>query len=109
MSCASSAPAMLARLPERLRNDPQVRQEVGRLMIEALAAQALHAISADGDHPGVPAASINFTLQAFQPTNADTIYKNATITPGGVYRLRGEAGSVRIFQVGPVRPPRRFP
>lgn len=37
----------IAKLPERLRNDPQVRQEVGRLLLEALAAKSIEAISAD--------------------------------------------------------------
>jgi len=42
---------MMAKLPERLRNDPQVRQETGRLLLEALAERTIEAIGADGDHP----------------------------------------------------------
>jgi hypothetical protein len=97
-SLSKLAPAMLARLPESMRDDPQIRQEVGRLMVEAVASRALEAISGDGDHPWfVP--TIGLTLNIFQP-NADTIYKSATITPGGVYRLRGRRGSVRIAKIG---------
>jgi len=84
---------IIARLPERLRNDPQVRQEAGRLLLEALAAKTIEAISADGDHPVFLPAS-NVTLNIGQP-NADTTYRSAAITPGGVYRLRGGVGSLR--------------
>ena len=89
---------IIARLPERLRNDPQVRQEAGRLLLEALAAKTIEAISADGDHPVFLPAS-NVTLNIGQP-NADTTYRSAAITPGGVYRLRGGVGSLRIFKLG---------
>jgi len=89
---------MMAKLPERLRNDPQVQQEAGRLLLEALAARTLDAISADGDHP-VFLPWINVTLNVFQP-NADTVYRKAILTPGGKYRIRGERGSLRIFKLG---------
>jgi hypothetical protein len=89
---------MLARLPESMRRDPQVRQEVGRLMLEAVAARSLEALADDGDHPEfVPAG--NVWLNIMQP-NDDTVYKGATITPGGVYRLRGERGLLRIAAIG---------
>jgi len=39
------------------------------------------------------------TLNIGQP-NADTTYRSAAITPGGVYRLRGGVGSLRIFKLG---------
>jgi hypothetical protein len=91
-------PKMLAKLPDRLRNDPQVQQEAGRLLLEAVAAKTIEAISSDGDHP-VFLPSLNVTLNVFQP-NADTIYRNAVITPGGSYRLRGERGSLRVFKLG---------
>jgi hypothetical protein len=42
---------VIAKLPERLRNNPQIQQEVGRLLLEATAARTLEAISADGNHP----------------------------------------------------------
>jgi hypothetical protein len=92
----------IAKLPERLRNDPQIQQEVGRLLLEATAARTLEAISADGNHP-VFLPWINATLNVFQP-NADTIYKKAVIAPGGTYRLRGELGSIRIFKMGQFGP-----
>jgi hypothetical protein len=91
-------PKMLAKLPDRLRNDPQVQQEAGRLLLEAVAAKTIEAISSDGDHP-VFLPSLNITLNVFQP-NADTTYRNAVITPGGSYRLRGERGSLRVFKLG---------
>jgi hypothetical protein len=89
---------MIARLPERLRNDPQVQEEAGRLLLEAVAQKSIEAISADGDHP-VFLPSSNITLNVGQP-NADTTYRRAIITPGGVYHLRGELGSLRIFNLG---------
>jgi len=89
---------VLANLPERLRNNAQVQQETGRLLLEAVAARTIQAISADGDHP-VFLPALNVTLNAGQP-NADTTYRSTPITAGGVYRLRGEIGSLRIFNVG---------
>jgi len=91
-------PRMLARLPEAQRSDPQIQQEVGRLMLEALATRALETISADPDHPAF-LPSLNPTLNIYQP-NADTIYKSSYITPGGTYRIRGTRGSVRIAKLG---------
>jgi hypothetical protein len=96
------APRMLAKLPERLRNDPQAQQEIGRLMLEALAARTIETIAADGDHP-MFLPSLNLTLNIFQP-NADTTYRTAYITPGGSYRLRGDAGSLRISKIGQFGP-----
>jgi Protein of unknown function (DUF1214) len=88
---------MMALLPERLRNDPQVQQEIGRLMLGALAARTLDALASDGDHPAfIP--WISATLNVIQP-NADTVYKKAVITPGGTYRIRGDRGSLRILKM----------
>jgi len=88
---------MMALLPERLRNDPQVQQEVGRLMLGALAARTLDALASDGDHPAfIP--WIGATMNVIQP-NADTIYKKVVITPGGTYRIRGDRGSLRILKM----------
>jgi hypothetical protein len=92
------APAMLAKLPERLKDDVHTQHEIGRLMLSALAARAIEAISADGDHP-MFLPSLNLTFNIFQP-NADTTYRTAFITPGGTYRLRGNAGSLRIAKIG---------
>jgi len=97
------APKMLAKLPPALRGDPRIQQELGRLMLEALAQNCIEAIAADGDRPLFLPLS-NVVLGVFQP-NADTVYKKAVITPGGSYRLRGRAGSVRIARIGTMAPP----
>ncbi len=89
---------MIARLPERLRGDSRVQQEVGRLLLEAVAAKSIEAIGSDRDHP-VFLPTSNVILDVFQP-NSDTTYRTALITPGGAYRLRGERGSVKIFKLG---------
>lgn len=83
---------MLAKLPEPMRRDPQVQQEVARLALESLASQTLSAIGADGDHPQF-LPSIGQLLNVGQP-NADTIYRSAAITPGGSYRIRGLRGTL---------------
>lgn len=93
---------MLARQPERLRNDPQVQQELGRLMLESMASHTLEAISADVNHPTF-LAMLNATLNVGQP-NADTIYRQAIISDQGEYRLRGDRGSVRILMLSEFRP-----
>ncbi|HXD03724.1 MAG TPA: hypothetical protein VN627_10490, partial [Novosphingobium sp.] len=91
-------PKMLDRLPPELRSDPQVQQEVGRLMLESLSVGSLAAISGDPDRP-VFLPALNQTINVSQP-NADTVYKRATITPGGTYRLRGRTGNIRMARVG---------
>lgn len=89
---------LLAQLPERLRNDPQIRQEAGRLLIGAVASQSIAALGADADHPAF-LPSLNFYLEVGQP-NADTTYRSAVIDGKGSYRIRGEIGSLRILRVG---------
>lgn len=95
-------PRIYAKLPPRLRDDPQVRQEAARLLLSAITQQAIEAISADGDHP-VFLPFISMTLNLAQP-NADTTYRSARITPGGVYRLRGTVGSLPISKIGQLGP-----
>jgi hypothetical protein len=90
-------------LPERLRNDPQIREEAGRLLIGAVASQSIAALGADADHPAFLPA-LNVDLEMGQP-NADTTYRSAVIDGEGSYRLRGEIGSVRILRVGLFGPP----
>jgi hypothetical protein len=93
---------ILARLPAEQRNDPQIRQEVGRLALSAVAAGTIDALASDPDHP-VFLPQINNYITTGQP-NADTNYRSAKITPGGIYRLRGRRGSMnqaRIAEVGP--------
>ncbi|MBV1688350.1 DUF1214 domain-containing protein [Novosphingobium sp. G106] len=94
---------MLAKLPEPMRNDPQMQQEVARLALEALASQTLDAIAGDGDAPQFM-PSIGQVLNIGQP-NADTIYRSAHITPGGAYRLRGIRGNVSLAIIQQVLPP----
>jgi hypothetical protein len=94
--------ALLAKLPESERNDPQIQQEAARLALEAFATSALDAIGGDGDHPAFLPAS-NQLLNVGQP-NADTTYRSARITPGGTYRLRGRRGTDRIVFVGEFAP-----
>jgi hypothetical protein len=93
---------IIARLPERLKNDPQVREEAGRLLLEAVASESISAIGADRDHP-VFLPAINFYLNVGQP-NADTTYRSAIMDGAGSYRIRGELGSDRILRVGLFRP-----
>ncbi|HEX7854548.1 MAG TPA: hypothetical protein VF503_12725 [Sphingobium sp.] len=93
---------VLARLPEDERNDPQVRQEVGRLALSAVTAAAIDALASDPDHP-VFVPQLNNYITVGQP-NADTNYRSAKITPGGIYRLRGRRGSTnqaRVAEAGP--------
>ncbi len=89
---------IVARLPERLRSDPQVREEAGRLLLDAVASESISAIGADPDHP-VFLPAINFYLNIGQP-NADTTYRSAAVDGSGSYRIRGEIGSLRILRVG---------
>jgi hypothetical protein len=93
---------MLAKLPASMRADPQVQQEVGRLALEALATSTLEAIGGDGDAPQF-LPSIGQVMNVGQP-NADTIYRAATITPGGAYRLRGKRGDLRLAVIAQVVP-----
>ena len=93
---------MRQRLPERLRNDPHVRQESVRLLLAGLLRTTNDAIAHDRAHPMfVP--ELNLVQNIFQP-NADTIYKAALIGKSGSYRLHGERGDVRMMvmaQLGP--------
>ena len=66
---------ILARLPAAQRDDPQVRQEVGRLALSAVAAATLDALASDPDHP-VFLPEINNYITIGQP-NADTNYRSA--------------------------------
>ena len=93
---------ILARLPADQQKDPQIRQEAARLALSAVAAASLDALASDPDHP-VFVPQLNNYLTIGQP-NADTNYRSAKITPGGVYRLRGRRGSMNqasISESGP--------
>ncbi len=93
---------MLAKLPVSMRADPQVQQEVARLALEALTTSTIEALGGDGDAPQF-LPSIGQVLNVGQP-NADTIYRAASITPGGSYRLRGKQGSLRLAVIAQVVP-----
>ncbi len=88
---------MLVKLPLSMQSDPQIRQEVGRVALAALASSAIDALGSDGDHP-VFLPQIGHTLNVGQP-NADTVYLTARIAPGGSYRIRGTRGSLRMANV----------
>jgi hypothetical protein len=85
---------VVARLPERVRGDPRIRQELARKMQSALIFSAFDSLAGDGDYP-VFRPGNGFVFNFGQP-NADTIYRLAKVTPGGSYRLRGHRGSLRI-------------
>lgn len=93
---------VIARLPAEQRDDPAVRQEAMRLAASAVTAALLDASAGDPDHP-VFVPQLNAYITVGQP-NADTSYRSARITPGGVYRLRGRRGTLNqanISQAGP--------
>ena len=94
---------MLAKLPEAMRRDPQVQQEVARLALESLASQTISAIGQDGDAPQF-LPSLGQVLNIGQP-NADTVYRSANITPGGTYRIRGRLGSLNHTVLAQMVPP----
>lgn len=83
---------MLAKLPGDMRADPQIRQEIARLALEALVSSGLGALAGDGDNPQFM-PTIGQVLNVGQP-NADTIYRSAKLTPGGSYRIRGKRGTL---------------
>ena len=93
---------MLARLPEAIRNDPQVQQEVARMALEALTSQGLDAIGGDPNAPEF-LPTINYMFNVGQP-NADTIYRSAVIDPAGTYRLRGKRGGLNQAIISQVVP-----
>lgn len=93
---------MLARLPEAMRSDPQVQQEVARLALEALTSQGVDAIGGDADAPEF-LPTIGYLFNVGQP-NADTIYRSARVDGGGSYRLRGKAGSLNQAIISQIVP-----
>src|ERR1700712_2671886 len=57
---------MLAKLPPEMQADPQVRQEIARLALEALATSTIETIGGDGNAP-VFLPSIGQVLNVGQP------------------------------------------
>jgi hypothetical protein len=94
--------AMRARVPVRLRDDPQIMAESMRLLLAGLARASSDALVGDRRHPMfVP--ELNIAQNIFQP-NADTIYKSCLIEKGGSYVIKGDRGTVRMVilaQMGP--------
>ncbi len=93
---------MLARLPEAMRSDPQVQQEVARLALESLTSQGVDMIGGDANAPEFLPA-IGFLFNVGQP-NADTIYRSARVDGSGSYRLRGKAGTLNQAIISQVVP-----
>lgn len=85
---------VIARLPERVRDDPRIRQELGRKMQSALIFSAYDSLAGDPDYPFFRPGN-GFIFNFGQP-NADTIYRLAKVSADGTYRLRGQRGSLRI-------------
>ena len=92
----------LAKLPERLRGDRQTQQELGRRALASLAYAILETVGGDGDYP-VWLPGTGQVLNIGQP-NADSLYKMASLTPGGTYRIRGRLGNTRLATIGPMCP-----
>jgi hypothetical protein len=93
---------LMQRVPERLRQDPQVVQESYRLLLYGLARSLSDAIVGDRRHP-VFVPEISLAQNIFQP-NSDTVYKSVMIDGAGSYRIRGERGTTRLLilaQLGP--------
>jgi hypothetical protein len=94
--------AMRARVPQRLRHDPQIMAESMRLLLAGLARASTDAVVGDRRHPMfVP--ELNIAQNIFQP-NADTIYKSCLIEMGGSYVIKGDRGTTRMMilaQMGP--------
>ena len=94
--------AMRARVPERLRGNPQIMAESMRLLLTGLARASSDTLVGDRRHPMfVP--ELNIAQNIFQP-NADTIYKSCLIEKGGSYLLKGDRGTTRMMilaQMGP--------
>ncbi|WP_353208137.1 DUF1214 domain-containing protein [Sphingorhabdus sp.] len=94
--------AMRARVPERLRGNPQIMAESMRMLLSGLARASSDTLVGDRRHPMfVP--ELNIAQNIFQP-NADTIYKSCLIEKGGSYLLKGDRGTTRMMilaQMGP--------
>jgi Protein of unknown function (DUF1214) len=94
--------AMRARVPDRLRANPQIMAESMRLLLSGVARASSDALVGDRRHP-VFVPELNVAQNIFQP-NADTIYKSCLIERGGSYILRGDRGTTRMMilaQMGP--------
>ena len=102
-ACATCLPACSPNCPSPPAATPQIQQEIARLALSALASQTIEALAADGDHPNFT-PSLNNYLTICQP-NADTSYRSAQIAAGGVYRLRGRKGALKMVRIAQSGPP----
>ena len=93
---------LLNRLPENLRNDPQVVQEAWRLLLAGLVRATNDAVIGDRRYP-IFVPELHIAQNIFQP-NADTIYKTAMIDGSGIYRIKGDRGTVRMFMLAQLGP-----
>ena len=91
---------MLARLPEAMRQDPQVRAEIGRIALEAIASSSIEALGAD-PHAPTFLPTIGQVLNVGQP-NADTVYKVAAVDPTQSYRISGHKGTNTLSVIAQV-------
>lgn len=93
---------MLAKLPEHMRSDPQIRAEIGRIALAALTSSSLEALGGD---PMAPTflPSIGQVLDIGQP-NADTVYRTASVDSTEDYRISGQAGTITLAVIAQVVP-----
>lgn len=91
---------MLAKLPEAMRQDPQIRAEIGRIALEAVASSSIEAIGSDPAAPSFLPA-IGQVLNVGQP-NADTVYKVAAVDPTQGYRISGRKGTATLAVIAQV-------
>lgn len=91
---------MLAKLPAAMQADPQVRAEIGRLALEAVASSSIEALGSDPQAPAFLPA-IGQVLNVGQP-NADTVYKVAAVDPTQGYRISGRKGTVTLAVIAQV-------
>jgi hypothetical protein len=93
---------LLAKVPARLLKDPRTEQQAYRLLLMAMARTANDALVGNRDYPMfVP--EINLVYNIYQP-NADTVYKSALVSSGGVYRVSGNRGSILFAKLGQLGP-----
>lgn len=86
---------MLDALPPEVRDDPNVQQELARVMLSAISSSTLSSLGGDPRYPEF-LPSLGRLMNIGQP-NADTIYKTVRVDPTGVYRIYGSKGSVRML------------
>lgn len=91
---------MLAKLPAAMQQDPQVRAEIGRIALEAVASSSIEALGGD---PAAPTflPTIGQVLNVGQP-NADTVYKVALVDPTQTYRISGRKGTIPLAVIAQV-------